>query len=236
MPSTWVTENADVEPPAMTVNGADAATMRNATDNTPSLWLAGRRASASAPASLATCGDSRSWNSFVLGETILVGWPRSWPDDCRRLACTCTTLDFASTGARTNGRRAHAQRVKIDASSDKHDGTRLHSVKAPTQRGGAMNSPTDVFADDHTELLTEITPTEGRTRPILDPATVRRSVSRRAYAGRPRTRGRRRGGGAAGLGRAGHDGAASCCCVPLTRSTRTPKRSLRSSPVSRASR
>ena len=34
-----------------------------------------------------------------------------------------------------------------------------------------MNSPTDVLADDHTALLSEITPTEGRTRPILDPAT-----------------------------------------------------------------
>lgn len=34
-----------------------------------------------------------------------------------------------------------------------------------------MNSPTDVLADDHTVLITEITPTDGRTRPILDPAT-----------------------------------------------------------------
>ena len=90
-----------------------------------------------------------------------------------------------------------------------------------------MNSPTDVLADDHTALLTEITPTDGRTRPILDPATgeevglapvhtledLERAVDA-APAAQP------------AWAALGHERAQRvAACGPPTRSRRTPRRS-----------
>ena len=151
-------------------------------------------------------GTHAHGNSFVLGETILVGMAPILADARRPRSCLLPArrLTSRARAPELEGGRARAHRVKIDASTDKHDGARMHSVKAPTQRGGAMNSPTDVLADDHTALLTEITPTDGRTRPSLTRPPVRSSVDAPVHTVEDlEAADHRRRRSAAGLGRPG---------------------------------